>query len=140
MLSENADVTGIDLSEHAIDYAREYYPGPNYRLASVTEPQGQFDWVVSFETLEHLPEPEEALRAFRESENLIISTPNEVLYPFKSEKYEGAEYPHIRHYTPEELDALLKKTGWNVVERHCQTKKRSPVTLGTGVFLVWVCR
>lgn len=140
MLSDVSEVTGIDLDEETIEFAKKVWTGPTYKLADVREPQGAFDWVVSFETLEHLPEPLPALKAFRESENLIISTPNQLRYPFRPESYEGDRFPHIRHYTPNELEALLEMAGWTPVERRGQETKKSEVTLGEGVFLVWVCK
>ena len=139
MLNSVADVTGIDIHPEAIDFAREHYFGPTYKLANIEtwEPQ-QFDWVVSFETIEHLKRPELALNAFRASDNLIISTPNELVNPFRKEKHQG-EYPHQRHYTPDEFEALLEGTGWKVKERLGQENKLSPVTRCSGAFLVWVC-
>ena len=133
-------VTGIDLSMEAIDYARANYPGPEYIRADVSKYSGQYDWVVSFETLEHVPNPEVALRNFRQSRRLIVSTPNEELYPFSKWKNDGDDYPHLRHYTPRELDDMLKACGWKVLERFAQEKKVSKVTVGTyGMFLIYVC-
>ena len=139
MLSNVAECVGVDIERQAIEYAIQYYPGPEYRIADVTEPQGAFDWVVSFETIEHLKEPEKALRAFRESDKLIISTPNEELYPFRQEQHNESKYPHIRHYTPDQFEELLTGCGWKVKERHGQVTKLSDVSRGTGKFLVWVC-
>ena len=112
LLHKVGDVTGIDLEPEAVEYARLNYPGPEYIVSHIAEHEGNYDWVVSLETLEHLPDPEPALRNFRKiSENLIVSTPNETKYPFKPENYEGDTFPHIRHYTPDELTDLLKRTG-----------------------------
>lgn len=140
MHDTGAFVTGIDLEKEAIDYARQYYPGPEYILADVSKYKGRYDWVVSFETLEHLPDPLPALHHFRESRNLIISTPNETYYPFNPDRFVGDRFPHVRHYTAGELDGLLEHAGWNVVERFCQNTKKGPVTEGTdGMFIVYVC-
>lgn len=133
-------VTGIDLEKEAIDYARKYYPGPEYILADVTRYHGKYDWVVSFETLEHLKEPELALKCFRDSRRLIVSTPNELYYPFDPKKFEGDKYPHVKHHTPAELDKLLASCGWHVYARFCQQEKTGPVVEGTnGKFLVYCC-
>jgi 2-polyprenyl-3-methyl-5-hydroxy-6-metoxy-1,4-benzoquinol methylase len=133
-------VTGIDLEKEAIDYARLNYPGPEYILADVNKYSGEYDWVVSFETIEHLPEPEKALKLFRRCKRLIVSTPNQSHYPFDPAKFAGDRFPHVRHYTPAELDELLRSCGWKVLERHCQVGKKSNVTRGTeGMFIVYVC-
>lgn len=139
-----AKVTGIDLEAEAIEYAKQHYPGPSYHVKDVTGPEGQYagyDWVVCFELIEHLPDPVEALKCFRAAGHLIVSTPNEEHFPFRPDSYIGDEFPHLRHYTPAELDQLLKDTGWEVAGRYCQAQKRSMVTRGTdGMFLVYVCR
>jgi 2-polyprenyl-3-methyl-5-hydroxy-6-metoxy-1,4-benzoquinol methylase len=139
MLSETCDVTGVDIHPDAIDYARTHYFGPTYKLADIekTKPD-KYDWVVSFETVEHLEYPELALCGFRTSEKLIISTPNELQFPFKPEDHQG-QYPHKRHYTPKQFESLLNTTGWTVKEKLGQKTKVSPVTRCEGMFLVWVC-
>ncbi len=140
ILNEVADVTGVDIDEESIAFANENYAGPHYKVGDVREPHGVFDWVVSLETIEHLPEPEKALKAFRESENLIISTPCEYLNKFRPEKWEGTKYPHLKHYTPNEFQELLESTGWKVMEKWGQKGKRSEVERGAGMFMVWICR
>ena len=136
------DVTGIDLEPEAIAYAEENYPGPRYLVDNVATHKGSYDWIVSLETLEHLPEPEVTLRNFREMADwLIVSTPNQDNYPFKVEQYLGDTFPHLRHYTPSELDELLSACGWRSVERFCQVEKTSPVSHGTnGKFIIFLCR
>lgn len=134
-------VTGIDLEQEAIDYARLHYPGPEYITADVTKYKGSYNWVVCFENIEHLKDPLPALKNFRQSRGLLVSTPNEELYPFAKWRGFNDKYPHFRHYRPEELDELLKEAGWEVVERYAQQDKASPVTKGTyGKFLIYVCK
>lgn len=141
MQNAGAQVLGIDMEPVAIDYARKFYPGPEYRLEDVREHDGEHDCVVSFETIEHMKDPELALTAFRKSRELIVSTPNEQFYPFRPASYVNDKYPHVRHYLPHQLDALLASCGWSVVSRHCQPTKKSEVVHGTdGMFMVYVCR
>lgn len=142
MHDAGAEVMGIDLEPDAIAYAQEHYPGPVYEVADCQDLSGDWEWIVCLEALEHLPKPDDALLNFRTSaEKLIISTPNEKTYPFRAEQYSGDMYPHLRHYTPEELDKILDEAGWNVIGRYSQTGKRSMVERGTaGMFLIYVCR
>jgi len=140
MQDTGAFVTGIDLEKEAIDYARSNYPGPEYILADVEKYTAPYDWVVSFETIEHLKEPEKALKKFRDSRRLMVSTPNQLFYPFDPKKFVGDRFPHIKHNTPEELDELLIKCGWTVSARYCQKLKTSTVTLGVdGMFIIYIC-
>ena len=137
------EVVGIDIEPDAIEYAKKYWPGAEYFEFDLNRDSllDEFDCVVSFETLEHLSNPEHALKQFAKvSKNLICSVPNELQMPFSSMRIKDDKYPHRRHYTPNELDELLKSCGWSVKERHCQTSKTAPVTDGTnGIFLVYVC-
>jgi SAM-dependent methyltransferase len=85
LLSEQArEVVGLDLSEDAIRYARERYGAPNveFRVADLLDPQldsDAFDVVVSFETIEHVPDRDSYLthlsRALRPDGVYIVSTP-----------------------------------------------------------------
>ncbi len=135
-------VTGIDISEKAIQSARRHYPGPQYVCCDVRDCYlGKFHSVVSFETLEHLRNPSVALKYFRGcAQNLVASVPNEARYPFIEKNFEWDEYPHFRHYFPDEFDDLLASAGWTVQSRHCQKGKMAPVMEGTdGMFIVYVC-
>ena len=141
MMHHNCSVVGVDIEPEAIAYADENYSGPDFRIGRADEIHGSFDWIVSLETIEHVHEPESVLAAFRkQGDNLIISSPNQDHYKFKAEKYHGAKYPHLRHYTPDEFESLLNHAGWTVVEKWGQTKKRSEVSHETGVFMVWICK
>lgn len=144
ILNEKCVVTGVDISEKTIRHAEEFFPGPEYVLGNLAETpwRGRFSGIVSFETLEHLPEPKSVLEAFRRclSGYFVASVPNENLYPFNPEVFKEDEYPHIRHYKPEEFDALFKDSGFEVVSRWCQESKQHPeIKAGTdGRFLIYV--
>jgi len=145
ILNELGRVVGVDISQDAIDYARKNYHGPGYVLGSILEKPwcGVFDVLTSFETIEHLKEPEKALKLFRDSVDglFFVSVPNESVNPFNADDFAGDEYPHQRHYTPDELDELLSAADFKVIERYCQKDKRPGVVEpGTdGRFLVYVC-
>jgi 2-polyprenyl-3-methyl-5-hydroxy-6-metoxy-1,4-benzoquinol methylase len=135
-------VVGVDLENEAIQCAREHYPGPGYLIGDIMDTPwaGRFDWIVSLETIEHLPDAEHALRIFRlHGSRLVASTPNQLRYPFDAKKFEGDRFPHLRHYTPDEFTEILEATGWKVKSRHCQKTKISPVTDGPdGMFQIFV--
>lgn len=130
------DVTGVDISQEAIDYAKTNYPGPLYECQEASETEGSFDVLVSFETLEHLDDPLEILKI--DVPLIICSVPNELKYPFQASHFECDQYPHKRHYTPEQFEDLLESAGFRVSERFCQPTKQGEIQEGTnGRFLIY---
>lgn len=132
-------VTGVDLSSEAIAYAEKNYQGPTYLQKSVYDLEGQWDALVSFETLEHLDRPESLLLAVK-TKVVLASVPNENQYPFNHENFKDDSSPHLRHYTPEQFDGLLEGAGLRVKDRFCQkTKVPGVIERGTnGIFLIYV--
>jgi len=132
------DVTAADIAPEAIEYAKKNYPGPNYILTSAEEFYGEFDAIVSFETLEHLGDPLSFLNRVK-AKKIICSVPNEEVTPFNPEKFEKDTYPHRRHYTPSEFEALLNEAGFNKVAMYSQHHKRDNVHLGSGGMFLIAC-
>lgn len=78
-----ARVTGVERDEGVVAHARSRYPGIDFQAGDVTAlpfPDGSFEAVVSFETIEHVDEPERAVAEFRRvlapGGLLVVSTPN----------------------------------------------------------------
>lgn len=133
-------VYGVDIDQEAIEYAKTHHNGPHFIQGMAEDAYGPFDAVVSFETLEHLENPKEALKNF-EAPILWSSVPNEERYPFDPEKFKDDAYPHKRHYTPKEFESLLNDGGFEVFERYCQKDKQGDVIKGTdGIFLIYGSR
>lgn len=131
-------VTGVDISEEAINHAKRHYEGPTYYCQKAEDTKGSWDAIVSFETLEHLANPEIVLQAVK-APLLIASVPNEEVMPFVSSHFKMDEYPHQRHYTPDQFEGFLNSCGFEVLEKHAQRGKTGPVEPGTGgMFLVYV--
>ena len=139
--SHGLKVTGVDISGEALSYAKENYPGPEYLQRSADEIEGRWDALVTLETLEHLEKPENLLLSVQ-TKLVIASVPNELMIPFRPEAFRGEEYPHRRHYTPDEFESLLETTGHPVEERFCQkTKKEGEVLPGVeGKFLIYIAK
>jgi ubiquinone/menaquinone biosynthesis C-methylase UbiE len=81
-----AHVIGVDISEAACSHASDKY-GIDARIGSAEQiplPDASIDVVVSFETVEHVPEPsrflDECARVLVPGGRLIISTPNKEVY------------------------------------------------------------
>jgi SAM-dependent methyltransferase len=105
-------VTGIDVSEEAITYAKEHYAadGVSFLLgdAGLLRDAGRADCIVSFETIEHLEDPGTFLSASRDALGpgglFIVSTP---VRPGGSLSDRPANPFHIREWNQEEFDRLL---------------------------------
>lgn len=131
------EVTGVDIEPEAIDYAHKHYQGPTYFCQKGEETSGQFDALVTFETLEHLDKPEAILAI--QAPLVIASVPNEEKYPYSANRFAADKYPHKRHYTPAEFESLLNSAGFQVRERFCQPTKQGEIQEGTdGLFLIYV--
>ena len=105
-------VLGVDRDEESILYARARYATPTveFRTMDVTSldlPDVSFDVVCSFETLEHLDEPEravaEAARVLRPAGVLVASTPR------AAETTRSPDNPwHRVELSPNDFEQLLR--------------------------------
>jgi 2-polyprenyl-3-methyl-5-hydroxy-6-metoxy-1,4-benzoquinol methylase len=120
LLAQNASkVTGIDISNEAIEHARAKYFKENldFSIGSVCNlpiESNSIDLIVSFETLEHLVEQEEMieefLRVLKPEGILIISTPERDNY----NKVDPNNLFHLKELDYKEFDELLSKYFKNV--------------------------
>ena len=133
-----AIVRGIDVCQEAIEYARQHYPGPGYEVSDAKDiADVEVDTLVSFETIEHLAE-HGFLKKVR-ARQLIASVPNEQFFPFDAALFKDDEYPHLRHYTQVEFEALLNDAGYSVTEWWSQINKFGELYKGTeGRFMIAV--
>ncbi len=119
-------VFSLDISAGALAYADRHWA--NLRLVQASAMQlpladDSFDLVVSFETLEHLPDPaaflSEARRILRRGGHLILSTPNRAWVS------PGSDTPfspyHTFEPTQDELIDLLQTNGWEVLDFYGMT-------------------
>lgn len=109
-----ARVTGIDVSQQAIDHAQRTYAGVTnleFVRASCTGlplADASVDVAVSFETLEHIEGQarflDELARVLRPAGTLLLSCPNKVEY---SDKRNHVNEFHVRELYRDELAALV---------------------------------
>ncbi len=121
-MSENPNwnITGVDKSVDALAIADKCFSKSNinfieddcqnFSKANLYQP---YDIIVSFETLEHLPEPNLFLKncfnSLRQGGKLIISTPNKlVTSPEGTIEWEF----HEKEYLPKELFEILTNNGF----------------------------
>ena len=106
-----SQVVGVDLSEKAIEYARAHYSDPKieYVLGDSHELDkvvaGPFDVVVSFETIEHLREPERFISACRS----VVHDRSVLLFSVPNEAHAPPDNPfHLHHFDKPAFEALLR--------------------------------
>ena len=102
-----ARAVGMDVCAHAIRYAAKLHAHPKaaFLCASAYEPpcaSASFDVIVSFETIEHLPDDAPLVRAFarllRPEGRLIVSTPNQwplTVAPYHTREYDRAAFERV---------------------------------------------
>ena len=101
-------VTAADIDQATVDHVRERYGIEAHRadVRSLPFDDGAFDLVVSFETIEHVHEPERALdelaRVRAPGGHLLISTPN------AAESLVQNEF-HVHEFGHDEFVALLRE-------------------------------
>jgi SAM-dependent methyltransferase len=113
MASVARQVVGVDLSHEAVEHARATYRAENLqflvgRCDSIPLETGSIDLVVSFETIEHVPNHEATLDEFRRVLGpeglLLLSTPDRDVY--SGELNRGNPF-HVRELNLEELERLV---------------------------------
>src|SRR5258706_8727062 len=129
LLAETAaEVIGLDRASEALDYARAHYPGRNLAFKQgeccpLPFADGEFDWVIAFEVIEHLPDADaflrEIRRVLRPQGRLAVSTPNRRFY---TEEHDYHNPFHVREFDGPEFEASLKAHF-----AHCQILEQNHV-------------
>ena len=108
-------VTGVDISNAAIVHACSRYPAENLEFlkadcCALPFEDGEFDCIVSFETLEHLENQAGLLKEFRRVLDpvgfLLISSPDKAVY---SDGQQHDNEFHVRELYRDEFLALIEK-------------------------------
>ena len=122
IMSEVADkVISIEINKTAHDKAKKYFAKKNIEYVNADVFDYSFsksDMIVCFEFLEHIKESKKLIKKISFSTNkLLISTPNELVRPYKQHTINPF---HYRHWSPLELEELLNENGFKVIQWFCQ--------------------
>lgn len=134
-------VTAVDIHSPAIVWGMKHFDAAIWINGHLQEvPLGQYQLIVSLETLEHLSDPKSVMlrfrKALRSGDTLIASVPNEDKYPFVESNFAGQDYPHLRHYTPAEFYQLLRGSGFHSITMFTQDKRGAVRKGDDGRFLI----
>lgn len=113
-------VVGIEPEEKDLENARRDAPGAEFKTASAFKlpfRDGEFDMVVMFDVLEHIPKStedqamKEIWRVLKTGGELVLSTPFRSLI---SSILDPAWYFGHRHYSKNRIAKLLKDAGFKI--------------------------
>lgn len=113
-------ILGVDIDKSAIEFAKRIFKKRNmdYKCGDALDSsffsKSEFDKIVSFETIEHVPiEATEKLISnyhswLKKDGQVIASVPNQDDFPYDKEIVPF----HFRHFTKKEIVDLFKKAGF----------------------------
>lgn len=115
LLTEKAQVIGIDIDPEAIEYAQKHFGAKViFEVSKIEKTEfsnSTFDAICSFEVIEHLKDTSEYIkeisRVMKKEGTLFISTPNKLVMPI--EKDVNSPY-HFKEYMLSEMEIILKKS------------------------------
>jgi SAM-dependent methyltransferase len=99
------NITGVDISEQALAFARAFNPGINFLCEDIRNLSGSYEWITLVEVLEHIPDADvtkiisNIARLIKDDGTLLITVPT-INVP-KNEK-------HYRHYTYQLLNETIR--------------------------------
>jgi ubiquinone/menaquinone biosynthesis C-methylase UbiE len=119
-----AHLTGVDVSQVALDRARKRLPDAELVLVEPDEPlpfdDNTFDLVTCIETLEHVRDVQLALsemrRVLRPGGRLALTTPASARWRVLFRGVENPFSPHIRSFTRRSLRTTLETMGFQILE------------------------
>ncbi len=134
-LGRYGNVTGLELEEAAVEYARSW--GRNVVQGSIeTLPfgDGSFDLVLSLDVIEHVPDDETALRelyrVLRPGGRVLITVPALMMLWSPHDEANG----HYRRYTAEGLRRRVETAGFEVATATYFNTLLFPVVLALRTF------
>ena len=147
LASAAQEVVGMDICKSAIDQARKKYISANISFVcgdaySIPFPGQSFDCVVSFETIEHLEQPERLIAEIRRVLSpdgfVVLSSPNKKAFDRRNHCENGENIYHKKEMESSELVSLMKQFFNNVSEYYQDSFFNSQITTRDSVMHYFV--
>lgn len=127
-LLQTGRLTGVDVSQVALDRAKKRLPDAELVLVTPDEPlpfdDNHFDLVTCIETLEHIRDVQlelsEIRRVLRPGGRLALTTPAASRLRFLIRGVESPFSPHVRAFTRRSMRSTLEAMGFHVIELDTQ--------------------
>lgn len=105
--------TGVDSSKEAIEIGKKENPDLNLQIGDIYDlkfKDKSFDLVISTEVLEHLEDPERAIKELKRvsKKYLLLSVPNEPWFYFFNYTQWGKDIGHINNWTSKKFVKFVK--------------------------------
>lgn len=135
-IAKEHQVTGVDISPAQIELAREMVPTGRFikaDLGSVSFPDGLFDAVVSFYTIEHLPREEHA--ALFQRVHQWMRADGLLLICTEANEMEDAVGDWLgvpmffSSFDPETVKSMIQETGFEIVETAIEVQMEGDVEI-----------
>ncbi len=115
----NAEITGVDLSDIGIEYAKNHYQANNISfycmdVSDMLFEGKKFDLVTAFELLEHIEDWQKVANVMTEISNRYIM----VSAPIGRMRAYEKEHGHFRNYQKGELESFFEKKGFKTVKTY----------------------
>jgi SAM-dependent methyltransferase len=148
----HAEVSALDASLSAIEYAADHFSGIDFTVANAHAPpysMGYFDIVVCNNLWEHVPDPLRVLRRVRAILRprgfLILSTPSRyrlinLLRVLRGKAVLFASNHHVTEYSVGQVLEQLRYGGFDVVQSYSKplTRERFRVTVARTLVSVYL--
>lgn len=138
---------GIDNSEQLILQARQKYPHATFHLGQDLSifSDNQFDTIVAWNVLEHIPDDIGVLREFLRiaKTNVILSIPkeDEISLPYSRVTYRPYVDPtHVHYYTRELLNNMVSGIGHYNIYFEDTTRVRPLLAYHKIGIPLWLCK
>jgi 2-polyprenyl-3-methyl-5-hydroxy-6-metoxy-1,4-benzoquinol methylase len=118
-LAGAASVVGVDLSQETLAYARANHQGPGLQFVCANAEEFKwpepFDLIVSFETLEHLPHPEQFIRRMGQ----LLAPEGYLILSVPLGETRHLDAYHLHAFSQEDVFSLLENLGFRIEQSRC---------------------